>query len=343
MTGQNPPYGSGGTYQDFDSQSGNYAIHMLDGTGGQTSTSPQGGGGGGDWIGAIIGLGTALYSSYQQRRMMEQQNQWNKENAQAAYDRDVAFWHQQNAYNSPLSQMQRWKDAGLNPNLIYGGSSSGGNATSMPRAPIPEVHGVPGLLQNLPSMIGQFQDLRLKQAQIDNVKAQTDNVQSRTFNESLRGNLLDITGMSIRRRADRDDMRLNYEKAKWLQEYEFREQMQPWNVRKIRSEVNRNEQMLPYQMEGVQAGTMLSRARRDMTIRQLAMMPQQEMLNKLRIDAMRQNLTTGELNQEKIIAETILREYMSRSQQYLKPDTSNPEVPGTEIATAIARALGAMF
>jgi hypothetical protein len=29
-------------------------------------------------------------------------------------------WNNQNAYNSPAAQMQRYKDAGLNPNLIYG-------------------------------------------------------------------------------------------------------------------------------------------------------------------------------------------------------------------------------
>jgi len=43
---------------------------------------------------------------------------------QQMYDRQradaLADWNMQNAYNSPSQQMQRFKEAGLNPNLIYG-------------------------------------------------------------------------------------------------------------------------------------------------------------------------------------------------------------------------------
>ena len=44
------------------------------------------------------------------------------------YDRqkadNLANWERQNAYNSPAQQMQRLKEAGLNPHLIYGGSGN---------------------------------------------------------------------------------------------------------------------------------------------------------------------------------------------------------------------------
>jgi len=44
--------------------------------------------------------------------------------AQKSYDmqrRDaLSDWKMNNEYNSPQAQMQRFKDAGLNPNLIYG-------------------------------------------------------------------------------------------------------------------------------------------------------------------------------------------------------------------------------
>jgi hypothetical protein len=50
-----------------------------------------------------------------------------EENARRA---NIQFWNMQNQYNTPKQQMQRLKDAGLNPNLIYGSSpaSAGGNA-----------------------------------------------------------------------------------------------------------------------------------------------------------------------------------------------------------------------
>lgn len=33
---------------------------------------------------------------------------------------NIALWNMQNAYNTPKAQMERFKEAGLNPNLIYG-------------------------------------------------------------------------------------------------------------------------------------------------------------------------------------------------------------------------------
>lgn len=53
---------------------------------------------------------------------------------QNAYD--YMMWEKQNEYNSPASQMQRFAEAGLNPNLAYQ-MGNPGNATSAP-----ESHGV---------------------------------------------------------------------------------------------------------------------------------------------------------------------------------------------------------
>lgn len=38
-------------------------------------------------------------------------------------------WNAQNEYNSPAAQMQRFRDAGLNPNLIYGQSNLAGSVS----------------------------------------------------------------------------------------------------------------------------------------------------------------------------------------------------------------------
>ena len=53
-----------------------------------------------------------------------------KKREEAARRANVAFWEKQNLYNLPKNQMQRLKEAGLNPNLIYGSSpaGAGGNA-----------------------------------------------------------------------------------------------------------------------------------------------------------------------------------------------------------------------
>lgn len=68
-----------------------------------------------------------------QKKMLDRQQAFLKAESELAYQRSVEDWHRQNAYNSPEAQMQRLKDAGLNPHLIYGtGSASTGNATQQP-------------------------------------------------------------------------------------------------------------------------------------------------------------------------------------------------------------------
>lgn len=48
------------------------------------------------------------------------------------------YQKEQNAYNSPASQMQRYKDAGLNPNLVYT-QGTPGNQTSPFMVSVPDV------------------------------------------------------------------------------------------------------------------------------------------------------------------------------------------------------------
>lgn len=53
-----------------------------------------------------------------------------KELAQFNNDLAVENWKMQNAYDSPAAQMQRYQEAGLNPNLIYGQQNTGGTIQS---------------------------------------------------------------------------------------------------------------------------------------------------------------------------------------------------------------------
>lgn len=84
---------------------------------------------------------------------------------------DLAKWQLENAYNSPLEQMKRFKDAGLNPNLIYGnGSASAGNAGT-----IGSSHIDPALAssQSLQLLSGASQVGRTM-SEISNIEANTE-------------------------------------------------------------------------------------------------------------------------------------------------------------------------
>lgn len=63
------------------------------------------------------------------KRAMEDANRLNRENAQWQNEQNLAFQREQREYDSPQSQMSRYKAAGLNPHLIYGtGSAASGAA-----------------------------------------------------------------------------------------------------------------------------------------------------------------------------------------------------------------------
>ena len=44
-----------------------------------------------------------------------------------AFQQNLQMWNLKNQYDSPAAQMQRYKEAGLNPNLIYGQSNTSGS------------------------------------------------------------------------------------------------------------------------------------------------------------------------------------------------------------------------
>lgn len=76
------------------------------------------------------------YKMFQEQQAYEAEQarlvrEFNKQESELAFEREKEMWNMQNEYNTPLAQMQRYQDAGLNPNLIYG-QGSPGNATSAP-------------------------------------------------------------------------------------------------------------------------------------------------------------------------------------------------------------------
>jgi len=88
-----------------------------------------------------------------------------------------ADWDKQNAYNSPKAQMQRYKDAGLNPNLIYGQSNTAGPVRSndTPRVqPVQSQGTADSMLKGFLSMY----DLQKTQAETDRLKRQAELIEA---------------------------------------------------------------------------------------------------------------------------------------------------------------------
>lgn len=150
---------------------------FSDGPGGPP---PPPGGGGSGIIGGLAAAGASIYNSRQANKTAKENTDKtlaaNKAEAELAYQRAVEMWHMQNAYNDPAAQMARFKNAGLNPNLIYG-QGNPGNASAPPQYQPPDMQhryvaadygtGVAQILPTLMSVGTWMQNMKLSEAEID--------------------------------------------------------------------------------------------------------------------------------------------------------------------------------
>ena len=136
-------------------------------------------------IGGVIGANNANQNIMNRqlnfsREMMHYQNDWN-----------LAQWNRQNEYNSPVNQVHRMKQAGLNPALFYG-QGTPGNAGSVTSAS-PAGYQAPAM-QNIMQGVDTFgkmynweatkQNINLQRAQ-ENLTKEQAKVKSMEFMEEV--------------------------------------------------------------------------------------------------------------------------------------------------------------
>lgn len=115
-------------------------------------------------------LQSQLLNAIATNRQNKKQRQWNEKMYGMQRADALADWERQNAYNSPAAQMQRLREAHLNPNLVYGhgADAQGGivRATDVKawNPQTPEFSGG--------SVMGQYLDAKVRQQQLDNLKTQ---------------------------------------------------------------------------------------------------------------------------------------------------------------------------
>lgn len=130
-------------------------------------------------IAAIVGAGASAagagVNAYSTQNMNRRSMEFSKQMYDRQFNDNLRLWHQQNAYNSPSAQMERLREAGLNPAMLYGGSGSAGQAGSIssPDVKQPEFRTPEwgNIALGAGSLINQMYDLDIKQAQVDNMRA----------------------------------------------------------------------------------------------------------------------------------------------------------------------------
>lgn len=118
-------------------------------------------------VAGIGGAFNSIFQGRQNRKNREFQERENQINRQFALD----MWNKQNEYNLPTNQMQRLRDAGINPHLAYSNGQPM-NTSNAPATP----SGVGSLPQGIaPQMnIGEIFNALMTKAQIKQMEAQTE-------------------------------------------------------------------------------------------------------------------------------------------------------------------------
>lgn len=124
--------------------------------------------------GAIINSGSNVASAagsiISEALFGKRNEEWAREDATTAYNRQRTLLAEQRAYESPVAQMQRYIDAGLNPNLIYGQQQGSIGAPSVPQAQTARMQG-----QGIPQdMLGSIYESQLMKAQIRSLESQSN-------------------------------------------------------------------------------------------------------------------------------------------------------------------------
>lgn len=107
-------------------------------------------------VGAAASLGSGIFNAISQNRANKR-----------AYQQQLDFWRMNNEYNHPSAQMARLREAGLNPNLIYGSGVKGATGASS-AASSPPVS--PLQIENNP--ITEYQRIKSTELQTDNLREQ---------------------------------------------------------------------------------------------------------------------------------------------------------------------------
>ena len=155
-------------------------------------------------------LGMGMSAASQAANMISQgaANRKNREFTEHMYNRQrqdaLSDWNQQNEYNSPQAQMERLRNADLNPNLVYGNGSVVANSQAMPRQSSGQSYGHQPTQFNFQQGLEAFTDARIKQAQYDNLRAMNTNIlldgiaksvgnQTKTFDLGIKQQLRQLT------------------------------------------------------------------------------------------------------------------------------------------------------
>lgn len=136
---------------------------------------------------AAAGIGSNVAQTIANSNLNKKNRAWQEKMFDQQYQRNVELWKMQNAYNTPAEQVKRLRQAGLNPNLLYGnGSAATGNAGEISAADVPSTptsvpYDFSQASNGLASGIAMYQNWRMNELNMEKVRSQTENINANTI------------------------------------------------------------------------------------------------------------------------------------------------------------------
>lgn len=154
-------------------------------------------------LGAIFGTAASIAGNLasnnnidkqiaEQRRENQANRDWNLNLAKMQNSWNIDQWNRENAYNSPSSQMTRYKQAGLNPDLIYGQQNLAAASPEMTAGDGSQPTDVSNLAnkRTIGDMMVQASQTRLTNAQAKLAESQADKTDKETEGQGYQNEIL---------------------------------------------------------------------------------------------------------------------------------------------------------
>ena len=154
-------------------------------------------------LGAIFGTAASIAGNLasnnnidkqiaEQRRENQANRDWNLNLAKLQNSWNIDQWNRENAYNSPSSQMVRYKQAGLNPDLIYGQQNLSAASPEMTSGDGSQPTDVSNLAnkRTIGDIVAQASQTRLTNAQAKLAESQADKTDKETEGQGYQNEIL---------------------------------------------------------------------------------------------------------------------------------------------------------
>lgn len=121
-------------------------------------------------VGTAIEAGSSIFNQTIGMIAQERNRKLNLRQYHRQREHNLADWNMQNAYDAPKAQMERYKEAGLNPNLIYGQMTS---SPAIKSADSPSANATPPEFK-AGSVLDRYYDTKIKSGQLDLLQKQIE-------------------------------------------------------------------------------------------------------------------------------------------------------------------------